>query len=86
MTTVPLPLPLAPLVMLSQDADSDAVQVHPPAAVTEMFALPPTEGTARLVGATVNVHGAASCVTVTVWPATVKVVDRDVVAVFAAAV
>jgi hypothetical protein len=63
--TVPLPFPVAPLVMLNHDADSDAVHVHPLPAVTAIVVVPPTEGTARLVGVTVNVHGAASWLTVT---------------------
>jgi hypothetical protein len=64
--TVPLPFPVPPLVMLNHEADSDADHVQPPPAVTAIVVVPPTEGTATLVGATVNVQGAASWVTVTV--------------------
>jgi hypothetical protein len=73
--------------MVSQDEASVAVHVHPLVVVTVTFALPPLAASDDGVsGATVNVQGAASCVTVTVWPATVNVAERDVVAVFAAAV
>src|SRR5262245_53321528 len=65
-TTVPLPLPLPPLVMLNHVAVSVAVHVQPFAAVTVMFAVPPAAATVTFSGDTVNVHGAASCVTVTV--------------------
>ena len=57
-----VPEPLAPLVMLSQEDDSDAVQVHPAVVVTVMAALPPLGAIAEFAG-TVNVQGAASCVT-----------------------
>jgi hypothetical protein len=50
--TVPLPDPLAPLVMLSQLTLSEAVQAQPLAAVTEMLALPPAAARLWLVGAT----------------------------------
>jgi hypothetical protein len=83
---VPVPLPLAPLVMLNQVDVSDAVHVQPLVLVTEMLALPPAAATDTFMGETVNVHGAAFCVTVTVCPATVSVADREVVTVFAVAV
>jgi hypothetical protein len=85
--TVPLPVPLAPLVIVSHETDSVAVHVQPLVVVTVTFAVPPlADNEVGLSGETVNAHGAASWVTVTVWPATVNVVDREVVAVFAAAV
>jgi hypothetical protein len=77
---VPLPLPLLPLVIVSHDAVSVAVHAQPLVVVTVTLALPPAAGNiGGFNGATVNVHdGAASCVTVTVWPATVIVADRAV--------
>ena len=84
--TVPLPLPLAPVVILNHVDVSDAVHVQPLVVVTEMLALPPAAATDGADGDTVNVHGAAFWLTVTVWPATVIVADRDVVTVLAVAV
>jgi hypothetical protein len=42
--TEPLPVPLAPDVIVSQLVLDDAVQVHPPPAVTVSVALPPPTG------------------------------------------
>ena len=82
----PLPLPLLPLVMLSQAAEEDAVQAQLPAVVTEIVALPPAAAIESFVGDTVKVHVAASWVTVTDCPATVSVALRELVVVFAVAV
>ena len=82
--TVPFPLPLAPDVMLSQEALLVAVHVHPVAAVTLLLlelALAPGLSD---VGETVYVQATPACVTVTVWPATVSVPVRGEVAVLAA--
>ncbi len=51
--TVPLPEPLAPLVMLNQLADSVAVQVQPLGAVTVAEPVPPALGNEMLDGDTV---------------------------------
>jgi hypothetical protein len=52
--TVPLPEPLAPLVIASQAvALLTAVHAHPAAAVTFVVVLAPAEPTARLVGVNV---------------------------------
>jgi hypothetical protein len=51
--TVPLPEPLAPLVMLNQLADSVAVQVQPAGAVTVADPVPPELAREMLVGDTV---------------------------------
>ena len=51
--TVPLPEPLAPLVMLNQLADSVAVQVQPLGAVTVAEPVPPALGSEMLDGDTV---------------------------------
>ena len=54
--TVPLPEPLAPLVMLNQLAGSVAVQVQPVGAVTVAEPVPPALGNEMLDGDTVKVH------------------------------
>jgi len=56
--TVPLPVPLAPAVTVIQVALLVAVQVQPVCVVTFTVELPPAAGSASVVGATVNVHGA----------------------------
>ena len=63
--TVPFPLPLAPLVMVSQLALLVAVQLHPAPAVTLAELDPAAAALVAAVGATLKVH-AAACVTVTV--------------------
>ena len=82
---MPDPVPVLPAITVIQLTLLVAVQLHPVAAVTSMLAAPPLAGLEALVGATVNVHGAALCVTVTVCPATVSVPLREVVALLAAA-
>jgi hypothetical protein len=62
--TVPEPVPLAPLVMLTHVEPLDAVQLQFDAVVTSTVPLPPVAGKAWLVGEIVNEHGAAGCVTV----------------------
>ena len=89
--TVPLPVPLAPLLIVTHPALLVAVQPHVDAeAVTATDALPPLEPTAWLAGEIENVHGgggggAPGCVTVTATPATVSEPLRSP-PVFAAAV
>ncbi len=85
MVTGPLPLPLLPLVMLSQEDDSDDVQAQPLVVVTEMLALPPAAAIDICVGETAKLHESASCVTVTECPATVSVALRALVVVFSEA-
>ena len=82
--TVPDPVPLAPLVIVTHVAPPDAVQLQFDDVVTVTVPVPPLAGNVVLVGEIVNVHGAAGCVTVNVCPAIVIVPVRDVVAVFAA--
>ncbi len=72
--TVPLPEPLAPLVMLSQLALSVAVHAQPLGPLTVTLPVPPALVSAIVVGDTVNVHAAPASVTLTAWPATVNVV------------
>lgn len=50
--TDPLPLPAAPVVMLTHAEASDAVQVHPVGAVTENVTGPPARTTACDTGDT----------------------------------
>jgi hypothetical protein len=90
---VPLPVPDAPLVIVSQGALAAAVQAHDAAeVVTVVDPVPPVSGTDCAFGATVNVHGgggggvAAAWLTVNVFPAATIVADRVEVAVLAATV
>jgi hypothetical protein len=82
--TVPVPLPLAPAVTVIHAALLTAVHAQPVVVVTLVLPVPPGATAFSEVGETVNTHGAASCVTVTVWPATVSVPVRELVDVFAA--
>jgi hypothetical protein len=64
--TVPLPTPVAPALIDSQDVLVDAVHAHPSAAVTETGAVtPPAAATDSDVALTVYEHDAAASVTVT---------------------
>jgi len=74
--TVAPPVPFAGLVIVIQFAFDAAVHAHP--AVVEIVAEPdpPAGAIACVPGVTENAHGAASCETVTVRPATVTVADR----------
>ena len=49
--TVPLPVPLAPEVIVSQEALLVAVKAQPAGAVTATLPVPPAAGTLVLVGA-----------------------------------
>ena len=82
--TWPLPLPLAPPVTVIQDAPLAAVQAHPDAAVTPTAAELATDPSVAPTEESVNVHEAASCVTVKVRPAMVTVPVRALVVVLAA--
>lgn len=73
--TVPLPLPLAPEVMESQEVWLSAVHAHPAPAVTFTLALPPADPIESVSGATANVQP-GDWVTVKVWPAMVAVPVR----------
>jgi hypothetical protein len=84
--TVPLPMPLEPAVIVSQEALLVAVQLQPGVLVTVAAPDPAAAAGLSEVGATLNVHGAAPWFTVTVWPATVRVPVRGSVAAFAAMV
>lgn len=75
--TVPLPLPLAPAVIVIQPSDETLVQPQPGAAVTAIAApLPPAEATVCAGGLMPTAQDPA-CVTVTVCPATVTAPVRE---------
>ena len=79
-----MPLPLAPLLIVSHDALLVAVQLQPVPAVIPTVPAPPDELKFEVVGEIVNVHGAPAWVTVKVCPPIVIVPVRDVVPVLAA--
>ena len=81
--TVPVPVPLAPAVTLSQLALLVADQLHPAVVVTVVVPLAPAAATDGLRGATLKPHAAPACVTVNVEPAIVIVPVRGVVAALA---
>ena len=83
--TVPLPVPLAPDVIVIHDELLTAVHPQPLPAVTETLADPPLDPKLCDVGDGLKLHTPAS-VTVIVCPATVSVPERLLVAVFAATV
>jgi len=82
--TLPEPEPLAPLVIVTQEALLVAVQLHPVAVVTITVPLPPAAGSDWLVGEIVIEQAGAAWVTVNVLPPTVSVPVRGVGPVFAA--
>ncbi len=82
--TVPLPLPLAPEVIVTQESGVVAVHAQAAAAVTVTLPLPPDAATACDVGVIVMSHGMPACVTVNVLPAIVSVPVRGDTDVFAA--
>ena len=83
--TVPLPVPLAPDVIVIHDELLTAVHPQPLPAVTETLADPPLDPTLCDVGDALKPHTPAS-VTVTVCPPTVTFPERLLAVVFAATV
>jgi hypothetical protein len=83
--TVPLPVPVAALVMLSHGASAPAVQPHDGPAVTATEPPPPLSGTVCALGAMPKLQTAAACDTVKICPATLIVPLRSA-PVFSAAV
>jgi hypothetical protein len=79
-----VPDPDAPLVMVTHDALSDAVDAQPAVVERVKLADPPAVPNEAEAGDSVKLHEAAACVTVTVLPAIVTVPVRDDVAVLAA--
>ena len=84
--TLPEPVPLAPLEIVTHDAPLVAVQLHPEVVVTVTVPPPPAADNDWLVGEIVYEQGAAAWVTVNVLPPTVSVPVRETVPVFAATV
>jgi hypothetical protein len=83
--TVPFPEPLAPLVIVSQDAPLVAVQAQPARLVTDTLAAWPPASALVDVGVIEYVQAAAAWFTLKVCPAMLSVPVREVVAVFALA-
>ena len=73
-STVPFPLPDAPLGNIIHDTVDDALQVHPWGAVTLIVCVPPA--TFRLTGDTMTLQIAPAWVTCTALSAMVSVADR----------
>lgn len=86
--TVPLPLPDAPLLIVSHASLLDAVHSQPVPAVTDTVLVPvPVAATAIELGATVTwQEEPADCVTDTAVPAIVTTAEREDVPVFGVAV
>jgi hypothetical protein len=83
--TVPLPVPVAPLVTVSQLVLLlTAVHEQPVGAVTLVEIVPAPATMSRLVGVSAKVHPAAACVTVNISPPIVSVPLREPALVFAA--
>ena len=80
--TLPLPLPVAPLVIVTHDAPLVPVQLHPAVVVTATVPVPPVAGTAWVAAEMVYTH-AAACVIVSVLPAIVTVPVLGVASVLA---
>jgi hypothetical protein len=57
--TLPEPLPVAPLTIVTHDAALVALQLHPALVVTVTVTLPPFAASELLVGEIVNAQGAA---------------------------
>jgi hypothetical protein len=74
--TVPLPLPLAPAVMVSHDAFDVADQEHPLVAVTAMLLVEAPAAIVAFAGEKVIVQGGGACARENVWPAIVSVAVR----------
>jgi hypothetical protein len=72
---VPLPVPLAPAVIVIQDTLLAAVHVQPAAVVMVALAVAAPLAAVCESGTTLKVHEPA-CVTVIVWPAIVSVPAR----------
>ena len=82
--TVPLPLPVAPAVIVSHASLLVAVQAQPVDVVTATVPVPAADATFADAGEIVAEQVIAACVTVNVLPPTVSVPVRGAVAVFAA--
>jgi hypothetical protein len=81
--TLPEPVPLAPLPIVTHDAPLVAVQLQPAVVVTSTEPLPPAADSDWLVADIANEHGGAAWVTVNVLPPTLSVAVRERGPVFA---
>jgi hypothetical protein len=77
--TVPLPVPLAPLVIVIHGVVVDAVHAQPDGAVTATGAPDPALAGSVCDAGLIEIEHAPACVTVCVWPAIVIVPVRLVV-------
>jgi hypothetical protein len=83
--TAPEPDPEAPVSTVIQDTVETAVQLQPDGMATSTAPLfVPAAGTLWVVGVSVPSHGAPACVITNDWPATVSVVDRELLVLLAA--
>jgi len=82
--TVPLPAPDVPVSTLIHDALDTAVHAQPAGNVTSTLPFPPAATTLCVVGVSVAVQAAPACVMTNGWPATVIVVERELLFGFAA--
>ena len=80
----PLPLPVAPALIVIHVSLLVAVHAQPVEVVTATVPVPPADVTFADAGEIVGVQVIAACVIVNVLPPTVNVPVRDVVTVFAA--
>lgn len=81
--TLPEPVPLAPLEIVTHDAPLVAVQLQPAVVVTSTEPLPPAADSDWLAAEIANEHGGAAWVTVNVSPPMLSVAVRETVPVFA---
>ena len=81
--TEPLPVPVAPALIVIQEALLVALHAQPVGAVIVIAPVPAVAATLDDVGEIVGTHGAPACVTVKVLPPMVSVPVRAVVDGFA---
>ena len=84
--TVPLPVPDAPVSTVIQETPGTADHAQPPGRVTFVLPFPPAAEMLCAAGLRVTSHAAPACVTTKGWPATVSVVERELLSGFAATV
>jgi hypothetical protein len=81
---VPLPVPVAPAVIVIQASLLVADQPHPADALTVTMLEPPDAAVVVDVGESADTQGTPACVTVNVWPPIVIVPVRELVLALAA--
>lgn len=82
--TVPLPEPEAPVSTVIHEAPETAVQAQPEGTVTSTLASSPEAAMFCVAGESTASHAAPAWVMTNDCPATVSVVDRELLVVFAA--